>query len=87
MLIQQVGSILYLHFTSKNGLRNYRDTVDSNRELYARFVEELAYEGVHANPRGLWYVSTAHSSEDISFTVKAARSVMQRLAERRESRD
>lgn len=87
MLIQRVGSILYLHFTSKRSLRDYRDTVDSDRELYARFVEELAYEGVHANPRGLWYVSTAHSSEDISFTIEAARSVMQRLAKERESED
>jgi len=87
LLIQQVGSILFLHFTSKHSLRTYRDTIDSDKELSTRFVEELAYEGVHANPRGLWYLSTAHSSEDIDFTVGAARSVMQRLAKERESED
>jgi glutamate-1-semialdehyde 2,1-aminomutase len=54
---------------------NYRDTLRARAELYADFAMGLLDEGVLTLPDGRWYVSTAHSDDDIDRTLEAVRSV------------
>jgi glutamate-1-semialdehyde 2,1-aminomutase len=53
---------------------------DSKR--FARFFHAMLNHGVYLPPSAFeaWFVSTAHSEEDIERTVTAARLVMTHLA-------
>jgi glutamate-1-semialdehyde 2,1-aminomutase len=48
-------------------------------ELYHRFVKLLSEDGVRVIPRGLWYLSTAHTEKDVELTVRAAESALWKL--------
>ena len=52
--------------------RNYRETLVADKLLYSDFVLALLDEGVLLLPDGRWYLSTAHSNEDIESTLAAA---------------
>jgi glutamate-1-semialdehyde 2,1-aminomutase len=52
--------------------RTYRDTLDSDKQGWSDFVLALLDEGVLILPDGRWYISAAHSDEDIDATLEAA---------------
>ena len=64
------GAAFYLHFTSQNVLRDYRDTLGDDRDLLQRFLYAALSEGVIIVPDGRLYVSTAHTEEDVSETLQ-----------------
>lgn len=65
------GAAFALHFTGKSVLRDYRDTLDDDRRLLARFLQRALEEGVYLLPDGRMYVSAAHSVEDVEQTLEA----------------
>jgi glutamate-1-semialdehyde 2,1-aminomutase len=65
------GPVFHLSFASKKP-RNYREALAANSALYSDFAMALLDEGVLVLPDGRWYVSTAHSAEDIQQTLAAA---------------
>ena len=72
-------------FVSARPVLRYSDTLSADREAYRRFTAEMLDQGVHLMPKGILYVSTAHSAEDLEFTyhaaVRAARSLAEATAE------
>jgi glutamate-1-semialdehyde 2,1-aminomutase len=64
-----VFSILFLSEEPKN----YRDLLNANKQLYSDFTLALLDEGVLALPDGRWYISIAHSDQDIQATLAAVR--------------
>lgn len=70
------GPVFHLSFTEKQP-RNYRDLLSADKPKYAAFVLALLDEGVLALPDGRWYLSTAHTDEDIEGTIKAARRALE----------
>jgi glutamate-1-semialdehyde 2,1-aminomutase len=54
---------------------NYRDTLRADTALYSDFALALLDKGILALPDGRWYVSIAHSDEDIDRTLDAVHSV------------
>jgi len=65
------GPVFQLSFMEKPA-RNYRETLAADRFLYSNFALALLDEGVLLLPDGRWYVSTAHSDDDIDATLAAA---------------
>lgn len=68
-------------------LWNYRQVARGTRpEGYARFWQGLFGRGVYCHPQQqeCWFVSAAHTVDDVAFTVATAREA---LAEVRETRD
>jgi glutamate-1-semialdehyde 2,1-aminomutase len=55
--------------------RNYRDTLRVQTNLYADFAMGLLDQGILTLPDGRWYVSAAHTEEDIDHTLEAVRSL------------
>ena len=51
--------------------RNYRETLAADREAYSRFTLALLDEGIIVPHDGRWYVSVAHTDEDIDETLAA----------------
>ena len=70
-----VGPVFQLSFMDQPP-RNYRDTLQANRDLYSDFSLALLDEGVLVLPDGRWYVSIAHSDDDVDFTLAAVKRVL-----------
>jgi glutamate-1-semialdehyde 2,1-aminomutase len=74
------GAAFSLHFTSRAGLRNYRDSLESDREKLQRFLRAMLDEGIYLLPDGRFYVSAVHTDAEVDRTLAAARAVFARMA-------
>ena len=71
LTIRQVGPIVHSAVDEPPDVQTIRQRTGSPAD-HARFIEALLVRGVHATPRGLWYVSTAHRDADIDATAETA---------------
>jgi len=78
-LIQGLGPMFHLAFTSRDSIVDYRVFQDCDMKAYWRFVEVLLDEGIRVIPRGLWYLSAAHTEEDIKLTLQAVERALDRM--------
>lgn len=71
--INQFGSLFTLFF-SDNSVHSYSDAKNSNTKFYATFFDSMLKNGIHLPPSQFecWFLSTAHTQEDIELTLKAA---------------
>jgi glutamate-1-semialdehyde 2,1-aminomutase len=72
--INRAGSMIGFFFTNEK-VTNYEVAKTSNLEYFASYYRSMANEGVFLPPsqfEGL-FLSTAHSDEDIDYTIEAAR--------------
>ena len=72
VLVNQIGSVAYMHITPLGCTVNYRDTYECDRERYLTFTERLALSGVFTTWRGLWYLSTVHTEADVDQAINVA---------------
>jgi len=70
------GPVFQVSFMSRPA-RNYRETLDADKQLYSDFALALLDEGVLALPDGRWYMSTAHTDEQIAATLAAAARIVE----------
>lgn len=68
------GPVFQISFMEKPA-RNYRDTLAAQSAIYSDFAIAMLNRGVLVLPDGRWYVSAAHSEEDIDRTLEVVRSV------------
>jgi glutamate-1-semialdehyde 2,1-aminomutase len=73
-LVQGAGSMLQLYFTPAEHIRSYRDTATVDHDRFIHFAHEMIARGVmvHPDPFEHWFLSTAHTDDDIDFVVGAA---------------
>jgi glutamate-1-semialdehyde 2,1-aminomutase len=71
LTVRQFGPIVHTAVDEPDDIRTTRGRT-GDPAAHARFIEALLARGVHATPRGLWYVSTAHRDVDIYTTAQAA---------------
>ena len=81
ILMQGVGPMFHLAFTRLEAVLDYRSYLECDQELYRQFADLLLEEGVRVLSRGMWYLSTAHTPEDIEFTLRAVEATWVRLLE------
>ncbi|HEV7810075.1 MAG TPA: aminotransferase class III-fold pyridoxal phosphate-dependent enzyme [Candidatus Limnocylindrales bacterium] len=72
LTVRQYGPIVHTAVHEPSTVRTIRDRAQGDPHTHARFIEALLSRGVHATPRGLWYVSTTHTDVEIDATVAAA---------------
>ena len=65
------GGIWTIRFGSTEPIIDYRDHyAKSDKKMYAKVAEECLKRGIRINPwRGRQYLSTAHTDEDVKFTL------------------
>ncbi len=80
LLVNGFGAAFAVHFNLLPQLRNYRDTLNDNGPLLAKFLMESCKEGINILPDGRFYVSTVHSEEDVEETLAAMDRVCSKLA-------
>ncbi|TDE58588.1 aminotransferase class III-fold pyridoxal phosphate-dependent enzyme [Nonomuraea mesophila] len=71
MLVDGPGPVFQTYFTDAPAVRDYRDFAATDRARMARLHEALLDRGVNMVPRGLWFMSTAHTAADVDATVDA----------------
>ena len=62
-------------------MTNFRDSFAVAPDLYPRFRRALLEEGVHIFPseKGLWYISAAHTDEDIDLTLERVEAAFKKM--------
>jgi glutamate-1-semialdehyde 2,1-aminomutase len=78
-LVQGPGPVFYVWFTDAPAIAHYAASARVSREPYARFAAAMLAEGVRVIPGGRWYVSLAHTEEDIDRTCEAMDRALERL--------
>ena len=72
LLADGPGPMLQTYFTDLPAVRNYRDFAATDRAAAGRFHRALHEHGINIVPRGLWFLSAAHTHADIDETLDAA---------------
>jgi glutamate-1-semialdehyde 2,1-aminomutase len=85
--VQAVGSLLTVFFAPKaagnyGGVLNYEDAKLSDTAKFSKFFDAMLERGVILPPSQFeaWFVSAAHTDDDIEATVKAARETLKVVA-------
>jgi glutamate-1-semialdehyde 2,1-aminomutase len=80
--VSRVGSMIGLFFSDRQ-VNNYADAKTSDLNLYARFYKGMLEQGIYLAPSQFetWFVSIAHSEDDIDQTVEAAYNVLNGIKE------
>ena len=71
--INRVGSMMSVFF--QNGpVQNYETALDSDKGAFNMFFFNMLERGVYLAPSAFeaWFISAAHSEDDLKFTLKAA---------------
>lgn len=76
VLIQGVGPVFHMGFTSLKAVTEYRGTFAYDGKKYQRFVRGMREKGIRLIGRGLWYLSTAHTDADVEECARAARQTL-----------
>lgn len=76
--VNQLGPMAHA-FWSADPVNDHLATLRADRDAYRRFAAALLDEGVHLIPRGLLYVSAAHSQADLDETREAVRRAATRV--------
>lgn len=63
-------------FTDLKSVKDYRDTLSYDRAKLGKFISAMHDERVRIIGRGLWYISAAHTEEDIDHAIKVSARVM-----------
>jgi len=72
LLVDGPGPVIQTYITDARHVRNYRDFAATDRKAMTRLHGLLMDRGVNIVPRGLWFLSTAHTADDIDETVAIA---------------
>ncbi|GIW01673.1 aspartate aminotransferase family protein [Roseiflexus sp.] len=72
VLVQGFPAAFHVAFTELSAIREYRDyALHCDKERYGRFKVALLQRGVRVLDRGIWYLSAAHTQEQIEQTLDA----------------
>jgi glutamate-1-semialdehyde 2,1-aminomutase len=72
LLVDGPGPVFQVYLGEAKQVRNYREFAATDHAAMARLHTALLDRGVNMVPRGLWFLSTAHSDADIDETIAAA---------------
>lgn len=72
---------LTLYFGSDEEVTNYDQAEQSDGEMFARFFNLMLDQGINLAPSKYeaWFLTTAHTEEDIEDTLKAVESAFKQL--------
>jgi glutamate-1-semialdehyde 2,1-aminomutase len=76
LLVQGPGPMFHVGFTDAKKVKDYRETFIYDKPKLSRFISNMHDYGVRIIGRGLWYISTAHSKDDIDLAIEKARNVL-----------
>ena len=76
LVIQGPGPMFHTGFTGLSKVRDFRDTLSYDKPRYAAFVAGMQEKGIRLIGRGLWYLSGAHTPEEIDRCIATSYEVL-----------
>lgn len=78
--INRCGSMLSCFFTGREVI-DYTSAISSDTGRFKTYFQQMLNRGVYLAPSQFeaWFVSLAHSEEDIQYTIEASSSALQKL--------
>ncbi len=80
ILLTGPGPMFHMGFTARVSVTEYDHVLDYDRTRYGEFCRSMLGRGVRLIERGLWYVSAAHTENDVLATLAAAESALKELS-------
>jgi glutamate-1-semialdehyde 2,1-aminomutase len=72
LLVQGLGTVFHPAFTDLPKLESYRQFIRADAQKRARFCGLLHDAGLRTTARGTWFLSAAHSDDDVARSLDAA---------------
>jgi glutamate-1-semialdehyde 2,1-aminomutase len=69
--VRGVPTVFHVSFNDPVEIVDYRSFAQRDTQAYERFWSALQERGVRSVPGGLWFVSTAHTEQDVDQTLAA----------------
>ena len=82
LAVNQIGSVLQLAWGVSGPVESYRGMAESSLSHVQALCEGAALGGAYLAPRGLVFLSAAHSEADIETVVRALSQSLERMADR-----
>jgi glutamate-1-semialdehyde 2,1-aminomutase len=83
MIVQGFGPVFHTGFAQGGAFTDYRDWAKrADLKMVHVFVRLLQDRGVRPLSRGTWFVSAAHTQEDIASTLESAQDALAALKSR-----
>jgi len=76
LLVQGPGPMFHAGFTPRTEVRDFRETLTYDKPRYAAFVAAIQERGIRLIGRGLWYISAAHTRDEIDRCIATAYEVL-----------
>ena len=76
MLVEGPGPMFATSFTQLDRCMDYRDTLNADKATLGKFIAAMQEQGIRIIGRGLWYISAAHTEQDIDQAIASARGVL-----------
>ncbi len=80
LVINNIGSVFHTMIIDEEEVQTFAQYEKRDAKRFAKLAEFLLLEGVMVRPSGLWYLSTAHTEEDIENTIHAFKRALTKLA-------
>jgi glutamate-1-semialdehyde 2,1-aminomutase len=77
--VQGLPMAFHLSFGSDEKIRNYEDLTKQNEALYKSFVAIIRESNIWITDRGIWYLSMAHTEEDVKLTLERFDSALAKM--------
>ena len=79
-LVTGFGAAFSLHFTTREAIADYRDTLEDDQQRLKQFLEFALEGGLNLLPDGRFYVSAVHTAKDCEETLDVFDKAFARLA-------
>jgi len=79
LLVQGPGPMFNIAFTDVKEAKDYRDTLNFDKAKLGKFIAAMHDKKIRVIGRGLWYISAAHTEEDIDQAIKVSAEVMSEM--------
>jgi len=79
LLVQGLGPMFHTGFTDLKVAADFRDTLSYDKVKLSKFIAGMHNNGLRVIGRGLWYISAAHTDEDIESALRIAAEVMKTI--------
>ena len=80
VLVTGFGAAFAIHFTAGAELWEYRDTFRNDRTRLNEFLHRALEEGLYLLPDGRFYVSAAHTDDEIMESIAAIDRVLEKMS-------
>lgn len=79
LLVQGLGPVIHTGFVDRTAVYDFREVQLYDKGKLKQFIAGLHDEGLRVIGRGLWYISAAHTGEDIDEALRISEKILKTM--------